>query len=114
MDKLELVRSMLSPRSLYRQTPEVAHLLTATVIDNQITEVELLEKLAQRLLHLRMAKLLLAQLKFARFTSANLSRFVELPSYYAKLFEWAVDEIGQGWTYFQRPFLLCPYIMGSL
>jgi len=102
MNKQELVRSILSPRSLYRQTPEIVYLLSVLIIDNQLKEhLELVEKTMQRLMHLRMTKPLLSLLKFTRNVSEP-TEISQLASYYARVFEWTYDERGMN-TAFSFP-----------
>lgn len=111
MNKQELVRNILSPRSHYRQTPEIVYLLSALIIDNQLKDqLELVEKTMQRLTHLRMTKPLLSLLKFSRAV-AETSEIPHLASYYARVFEWTYDERGKN---VPSPFLLNELIFNSV
>ncbi|KAI1708966.1 kinetochore-associated protein rod-1 [Ditylenchus destructor] len=83
------LNSLLAPQSQYRQTPEVAHLLTTAICDTQLTDVAVLAKAAERLQQLRMMRPLLGLLRYARkmVPQNELRHFPNLNMYYGRCFE---------------------------
>lgn len=87
--KIEFIRSILSRR----QTPEIAHLVVCVLIDNEITDPQLISRVAQQLLQLKMFNPLLGLLKYARRSSVEAHSIPNLPTYYARVFEWVFNKI---------------------
>jgi hypothetical protein len=88
----DMFRRLLSAQSTYRHTAEIGHLLACAVLDKNITDISIIEQVAQRVFQLRQKKHLFALLKHAR-KLAEVKTMKNIVTYYVRTFEWMFDEI---------------------
>uniref|UniRef100_A0A914IAM4 RZZ complex subunit KNTC1/ROD C-terminal domain-containing protein n=1 Tax=Globodera rostochiensis TaxID=31243 RepID=A0A914IAM4_GLORO len=92
--RVEFVRSILSPQSIYRQTPEIARLLLCLIVDSDIDDLATLGKAAQRLVQLRLSRPLLELLKYLRsIKNKEIRTIPNISTFFAKTFEALFDKL---------------------
>ncbi|KAL3091163.1 hypothetical protein niasHS_004282 [Heterodera schachtii] len=93
-ERVDFVRTILSPQSIFRQTPEIARLLVCLIVDNDIDDLTTLGKAAQRLVQLRLSVPLLELLKYLRnIKGKDIRTIPNISAFFAKTFEALFDKI---------------------